>query len=441
MGVAAWWWWSQRPQSWTFRISAGARLSRRQDFADGLIHETVHTRVRLVNEYTEGSVETLAAVEQSRLDLGFVQGGVDVPEGSGIRQVAVLENELLHLFVSPNLTDSSLSALKGKRINIGPLGSGTRFLVDEVMAFLGWSPGTDFIPLELSYDELLALPPMERPEAVFGVAAPNWTVGKRLVREWKYDLMPLPFGEAIALGDSALDAGRIPMAAYQAEPPVPAQPLETIGTRLVLVARENVPAEPIAHLVEAIYEGDYARRVDLKQLDVTALTRYRQYPLHPGTIQYLRRNDPVFNSDWIESAENLRSFLVSLAIAGVLFWRWRQRRRLIGFEVYFDRATEIETAAIEWERSVSGDLEALRSLRRMLSEVKSEALERHAEGTLSGEEHLLGFLSHVSDVRAYLESLYADAGRKAAFSQVRPDTAPPKDLRDSEVRLPGPPTE
>jgi TRAP transporter TAXI family solute receptor len=424
LALAAWWWWNQRPQSWTLRISAGARLSRRQDFAEGLVRETRRSRIRLLNEYTEGSVETLLAIEQRRLDLGFVQGGVDLPEDSTIRQVAVLESELLHLFVKPGTSEASFSGLKGRSINVGQPGSGTRLLADEVLAFLGWVPGEDFQPLELSYDELLALPAEQRPDAVFGVAAANWSVGKRIVREWKYELMPLPFGEAIALGDSALDSGRIPIAAYQVEPPVPFRTLETIGTRLILVAREDVPAEPVAQLVEAIYEGDYARRVDLKQLDVSALTRFRQYPPHAGALQYLRRNDPVINSEWIESAENLRSFLVSLAIAGVLFWRWRQRRRLIGFEVYLDRATEIEAAAIEWERSGSTELESLRILRRKLSELKSDALERHAEGTLSGEEHLLAFLAHVSDVRAYLESLYADAGRKAAFSQVRAEPVP-----------------
>lgn len=418
LGAAAWWWWNQRPQSWTLRIAAGARLSRRQDYADGLVHESRSKRVVLLNEYTEGSVETLAAIESRRLDLGFVQGGVDVDDDSSIRQVAVLDSELLHLFVRPASQRTTLHSLKGRRINVGPPGSGTRLLVDEVMAFLGWVPGKDFEPIELSYDDLLALPENQRPDAVFGVAAANWGVGKRLVREWGYELLSLPYGEAIALGDSAIDVGQVPAAAYNADPPVPAESLETIGTRLILVARSDVSPEPIARLLEVIYDGDYARKVDLKKLDASLLTRYRQYPLHAGALQYLRRNDPLINAEWIESAENLRSFLVSLAIAGILFWRWRQRRQLIGFEAYLDRATEIESAAIAWERSGTTLLEPLRELRRQLSELKSEALERHAEGTLSGEEHLLSFLTHVSDVRAYLESLYADAGRKAAFSRV-----------------------
>ncbi len=422
---AGWWWWNQRPKAYELVLSAGAKLSRRQDFADELIREARLKRVVLANVFTEGSQETLDSIEAGKIDLGYVQGGL-AREDSRIRQVAALESEVLHLFVDPQRIDGQQTSdafpgLRGAVVNVGAAGSGTRVLVDELFRFMGWKPGVDYQPTEFSYEELLALPADKRPVAVFGVAALPWDLGKRFVSEWNYELCPLPFGEALALDDSALLGAAIPAYTYGVNPAHPSQRLETIGTRLLIVARDDVAPEAIQRLLEVIYDGDYARRVGLKSLDPSILQRFRQYPLHAGTEQYLRRNDPVINGDLIESAENLRSFLVSLAIAGVLFWRWRARRRLIGFETYLDRASEIEAEALRWEEQPQGDPVELQKLRRRLSEIKGDALERHAEGTLSGEEHLISFLAHVSDVRSYLDSLYADASRKASFSLVRND--------------------
>ena len=45
------------------------------------------------------------------------------------------------------------------------------------------------------------------------------------------------------------------------------------------------------------------------------------------------------------------------------------------------------------------------ALRRRLSELKNEALERESEGVLTGEEQMTSFLTHVSDVHNYLDSL------------------------------------
>lgn len=420
IAAIGWYGWSRRTVSYALRFSAGSSLSRRAELASRLEKFAAAKQVSLAQTPLSGSDAVLVEVADGRLDAGLVQGGLP-REGTSVRQVAILGNEVLHVFVAPKVgqsavTDSGVFACPaGLRVNVGPPGSGTRMLAEEVLGFMeceGQPPATR---TEYSYEELLALPEDARPDVVFGVASLPWDFGQKIVADWGYALAEIPFGEALALRDPGLQATSIPDYVYGVNPPVPPAPLPAIGTRLYLVAREGVPEEAITRLMEVIHESDLARSAGLGELRLEDVPRYRQYPLHPGTIRYLHRNDPLFDGGIIESIENLRSFLVSLAIAGVLLWRWRVRSRLVGFEAYLDQASIIENEALELERTDAIDVSKLQDFRRRLTTLKGEALEKHAEGKLTGEEHLLSFLAHVNDVRCYLESLFAHASRKESF--------------------------
>jgi TRAP-type uncharacterized transport system substrate-binding protein len=415
-----WYGWSRRERSYTLRFSAGSSLSRRAELASRLGKFAAEKRVTLAATSLSGSDAVLDEIAAGRLDAGLVQGGLP-RDGTSVRQVAILGNEVLHVFVAPTVPRDATSGRgvfacpAGLRVNIGPQGSGTHVLADEVLDFMecdGQPPATR---TEHTYEELLALPVDERPDVVFGVASLPWDFGRRVVEEWKYVLAEIPFGEAMSLRDPGLQSTTIPDYVYGVNPPVPPAPLPAIGTRLYLVAHERVPEEAVTRLMEVIHETDLGRASGLGELRLEDVPRYRQYPLHAGTIRYLHRNDPLLDGGIIESVENLRSFLVSLAIAGVLLWRWRVRSRLAGFEAYLDRASEIENEALELERTDAVDVLKLQEFRRRLTALKGEALDKHAEGKLTGEEHLLSFLAHVNDVRCYLESLFAHASRKASF--------------------------
>lgn len=415
-----WYGWSRRERSYALRFSAGSSLSRRAELATRLGKFASERKVTLTSTSLSGSDAVLDEIAAGRLDAGLVQGGLP-RDGTPVRQVAILGDEMLHVFVAPTVPLGATSGRgvfacpAGLRVNVGPSGSGTHVLADEVLDFMecdGQPPATR---TEFTYEELLALPADQRPDVVFGVASLPWDFGRRIVEEWKYVLAEIPFGEALSLRDPGLRAATIPDYVYGVSPPVPPVPLPAIGTRLYLVAHERVPEEAVTRLMEAVHESDFARSVGLDELRLEDVPRFRQYPLHAGTIRYLHRNDPLLDGGIIESVENLRSFLVSLAIAGVLLWRWRVRSRLVGFEAYLDRASEIENEALELERTDAVDVLKLQEFRRRLTALKGEALDKHAEGKLTGEEHLLSFLAHVNDVRCYLESLFAHASRKESF--------------------------
>ena len=404
------WYVDHRPRRSAITITAGDMLGHRHDLAVLLREEAARHGLQINLQTTAGSQEALLLVSNGTLDAALVQGNLGL-EHENLVEVAALHSEPLHLFVKPDLVQGGVSALKGKRLNLSTPESGTRKVALETLQFMGLKP-TEYHAEARSYEELARLPEAELPDGIFAVSALPWNMGADLIHRHGYRLMELPFGDALSLQDVSLHDMLIPAYTYSVVPPVPEQPLHTVGTRLMIVANRKTSDNAVRLLLEILFESNYTRRANLPRLEPGDIEAVREFPLHPGTVQYLHRNEPLVTGEVIESVENLRSFLVSAALAGFLVWRWQVRRRMIGFETYIDGVTEIELEALDLERSGMVDAADLLRLRRLLTELKTEALEKHAEGVLKGEEQMISFLAHVTDVRSYLESLFAHRSRQ-----------------------------
>lgn len=412
VALVALWSWLQAPgfRRQTLRMSAGDALSRRHELAQVLASEAAKHKLHIELMPASGSQEVLRQVADRQLDAALVQGDLGL-NYEPLRQVAVLLSEPLHLFVRPELLDAGPGALLGKRVNVSTPGSGTQKLARQTLEFIGLGSG-DYVEEHHPYAQLLDIPDAELPDAIFAVSPLPWSLGAPLVKRRGYRLMPLPFGEAMALRDGALHDMVVPAFSYSVTPPVPEAPLHTVATRLLVVAHQDTPDEAVLKLMEAIFESDFARLADLPPLDPKQLGEMHEFPLHTAAETYLHRNEPLVTGEIIESLENARSFLVSAGIAAFLIWRWYARRRLIGFEKYLDAISELEDEAVKLDQASRLNFAELRRLRQRLTEIKGEALEKYAEGRLSGEEQLSSFLTHVSDVRNCLESLFVQESRQ-----------------------------
>ena len=407
---AAWFWFAGRVRQKEFRMSAGDVLGHRHALLLALQHEAEEQGLQIAIVKSEGSKEALEHVADGKLDAALVQGDTGVKR-TELRQAAILTDEPLHLFVRAELAEAGPTALRDKRLNLGPQGGGTRKVALQVLRFIGLKPGEDFEDEQLTYAELAGLSGSELPDGIFAVSALPWDFGETLVRTHGYRLMELPFGEAMTLTDRNLHDSTIPAFTYSVAPAVPQRPLHTVAPHLLLVTNKDVAEETIERLMRILFESEFTRRASLPALDPRQMETHLEYPLHEGAKTYLHRNEPLMTNEDIESVENLRSFVVSGLLAGFVAWRWWVRRRMIGFEKYLDAVTEIEMDALVLEQSEVPDAEALQQLRRRLTEIKSEALEKYAEGRLRGEEQMSSLLMHVSDVRRCLDSLFAHLSR------------------------------
>ncbi len=408
--VAAWFWFGGRTTEHELRMSAGAMLGHRHQLLEALQREAGHQGVGITITETGGSKQSLDEVAVGTLDAALVQGdaGVQRPE---LRQVAILTEEPLHLFVRGELATAGPAALRGKRLNLGPAEGGTRKVALQVLHFIGLRPVDDFADESRTYAEIAGLASADLPDGIFAVSSLPWEFGHTLVHDHGYRLMELPFGEAMTLTDRDLHDSTIPAYTYSVTPPVPERALHTVAPHLLLVTRKDVAEETVERLMSVLLEGEFARRAHLMPLDARAMETQLEFPLHAGAANYLHRHEPVITNDTIEKLENVRSFVVSALLASFVAWRWWVRRQMIGFEKYLDAVTEIELDALALEQSDAPDAETLLRLRRRLTEIKGEALEKYAEGRLRGDEQMASLLLHVADVRRSLESLFAHHSR------------------------------
>jgi TRAP-type uncharacterized transport system substrate-binding protein len=422
-----------RPRTYRLRVTGGDPLGSRHRIAALLAQEAKPGGVALTVVGTSGSREALEKVASGELDLALVQGGIGQKEG--VEQVAAVAVEPLHLLVKPELEAAvrarGLAALRGKRLNLSTKGSGTRKLAEEALSFAGLEAGRGYADAADDYAALERLPYEKLPDALFTVSLMPSSVVEYLIRHDGYRIVPVPIGRALALRDFAVREAVIPAYAYGVAPPAPPADTPTLGTQLLLVARRDTPPEAVSRLLSTLLDGRFARAANLPVPDEAEIVRAPEMPIHAGTTAYLRRNDPVLTGDRVETLENLRSFVASVAVAAFLIWRWLRQRRYLGFESYFTEVTRLEQEALTLERQAIPPVGELLRLRAELGRVKTEALERFARGELKGAELMSGFLTHVNDVRGHLTALVMSERERIA-DEAR-DTVP-DDEQDARFR-------
>jgi TRAP-type uncharacterized transport system substrate-binding protein len=254
---------SPRQESYNLSATAGSELGMRHQLAERLRADLSQRKITVELHPSVGSEQALDWVESRKVDIALVQGGLSSSHRPNVRQVAALHVEPLHLLVKKELfrdASASLTALRGKTVDLDEVGSGTHSLSSAVMDFAGLRPKEEdpaggYIPMSMDRKHLLAQQdPARLPDAIFLVASLPAPTVTALVSKHGYRLVPLPFAEAFALQSLAQPAedasasakeehvvrGRvqavaIPPFTYGLEPAVPQTALPTLGTRLLLV--------------------------------------------------------------------------------------------------------------------------------------------------------------------------------------------------------------
>jgi hypothetical protein len=298
-----------------------------------------------------------------------------------------------------------VAALKGKRLNLGSVGSGARIIAGEVLKFIGMRPDVDYHDLTYSYPELMALPPTEMPDGVFALSPLPSPLGERLVQQYGYRLLELPFGAAMNLRKPAIEDVVVPAHTYGASPSVPARPTHTVGTRAVVIANAAVSKVAVRRLLEVLYESDFARRAGIPPLNDSLILRSAEYPNHAGTMAYLHRHDPWINKDFIDNVMNLRGLGVSVTSAVILIWQWLRRRKGSGLNDYLRMCTKIEIEAARAALRNEFNEEQLTADLRQLAELKVDALEKHLSGSFPGDQQFGLLLSRIESLQQALPTL------------------------------------
>lgn len=399
------WIWNVRTQVHHLRLGAGVELKYRKDLLTILREEALGYDLMIEVEPSHSrAADSIAQVARGELDLAVVPAGLALQEDN-VRQVAVLDCEPLQLFVRPGMVPNGVAALRGKRLGLGTPGSGVRFIAGEVLKFIGLKPDVDYQDVAYTYAELIAMPPERMPDALFSLSPLPSPLGERLVQQYGYHLMELPFGAAMNLRKPAIEDTVVPGHTYGADPAVPDKPLHTVGTRPVVITHAGVPTLAIRRLLAVLYESDFARRAGIPPLNDSLILRSAEYPNHAGTIAYLHRHDPWVNKDFIDNIMSLRGLAVSIISAVLLLWQWFRRRTSSGINDYLRMCTKLEMDSVRASLRHEFTAEQLAAGLRQLAELRVEVLEKHLSGAFPGDQQFALLLSRVESLRESLPAL------------------------------------
>lgn len=226
-----------------FVLSTGAAGGDYYRFGERYRDFFKHFGVTVELKPSNGSVENAQRLRSGQADAAFVQGGTlpPVPEdaASPIVSLGALYPEVIWMFARNEVESKLPGQLKGRRIAIGPEGSGLRPLARELLAANGLLPSdATFVPVTGAE----AADALERREldVAFYIGRPTNPVVLRFLA--MPGVRPVPFarGEAYARRFAAVSRFVVPRGVSDLARDLPHEDLPTLAVTANLLVRDDL---------------------------------------------------------------------------------------------------------------------------------------------------------------------------------------------------------
>ena len=253
-------------------------------------------------ESTGGSVFNINTIRAGELDFGVAQSDVQYNAYNGLKQfekdgaykdlraVFSLHPEPFTVLARKEANIKSFADLKGKRVNVGNPGSGTRASMDELMSAMGWKLSDFTLASELKADEHGAALCDNKIDAFFyGVGHPSANI-QDPITTCGAKLVPLtgPAIDKVVAGAPYYAKVNIPGGLYVGN----TTPTPTYGVLATLVTSSKVADATVYELVKAVFENfdDFKKlHPAFAHLDPKDMVKNgNSAPLHPGAVKYYK---------------------------------------------------------------------------------------------------------------------------------------------------------
>jgi len=180
--------------------------------------------------------------------------------------------------------------LKGKRVNVGDPGSGTRATMNVVLGAKGWSASDFKVASELKASEMASAMCDNNLDAIsYNVGHPNGAL-KEAAASCAVHLVPVtgPAIDKLVADHSYYAKATIPGGLYKGSD----QPVDTFGVYATLVTSSDVDADKVYAVVKAVFDNFkrfkrlHPAFAHLKETDM--IKNALSAPLHPGAIRYYK---------------------------------------------------------------------------------------------------------------------------------------------------------
>ncbi len=253
-------------------------------------------------ESTGASVYNVNAIKAGELDFGMAQSDVQYTAMKGeagfkeggphgdLRAVFSVHPEPFTLVARKEANITKFEDLKGKRVNVGNPGSGSRAAMEELLGAMGWKLSDFSLASELKADEHGPALCDNKIDAFFyGVGHPSANI---------QDPTTTCGAKLVSVTGSAVDK-LVADKPYYAKATIPAkmyanneQPTETYGVLATMVTSAKVPDETVYQVVKAVFENFNefkSLHPAFANLDPQKMVKDgNSAPLHPGAAKYYK---------------------------------------------------------------------------------------------------------------------------------------------------------
>jgi len=257
--------------------------------------------IRCSVESTGGSVFNVNTIKAGELDLGFAQSDVQFNAAKGqsqfkdaafsdLRAIFSVHPEPFTVLARKEANVAKFEDLKGKRVNVGNPGSGTRASMEQLLGAMGWKLGDFSLAAELKADEHGPALCDNKIDAFFyGVGHPSANI---------QDPITTCGARLVPIANAAVDK-LVKENPYYAAVDIPAgiypghtTPTRTYGVLATLVTSAKVPEATVYETVKAVFENfDEFKKLHpaLTHLDPKKMVKDGlSAPLHPGAVKYYK---------------------------------------------------------------------------------------------------------------------------------------------------------
>jgi len=346
------------------------------------IREQLKIKVNL--RETDGSLMNLELLGNGKVDFALYQAGTETrikKEQSQfhdtINFVANLYSEVAHIIVRDGSGIEQIDQLAGKSIAVGRQKSGDYAMSLLLLAHLGFSE-KDIQPRYLEYDEIIEGFQDQTLDAAFVTVGIHAVFFQQLANQSQTHFLSLPFIPAAERHHISISPYQLPQGLYQTRGKVsPQNNINTIAFRSELLTRKETPDALVESVLAIALSEKFLKHQQLGELFTDGISFARDKPeftLHPGAGHYYDPElKPLINSNFVEGMEGMRSFIVSLLIAGWLVYHWWSQRAARNAEHRLDHYIHslllIERKQLELDEYEKPDPEDAKKLQKLLDEL------------------------------------------------------------------------
>lgn len=374
----------------------GAYYSFGQKYKEYFAKENIELQVI----ETSGSVENIQLLKDKKVEVAFVQGGVgnsnDAPQLKGL---ASLYLEPLFIFARRGLKVSTLSDLRGKKIAIGPEGSGTREIVLTLLEDNEMDKEGEVEILPLAGQDGAHALMAGKIDALFIVTSPTTPLVGDLFNDPLLELVNLKRAKSYSILHSRLSHVVLHEGVIDMARNIPEVDINFIAPAATLVANETLHPALIDMLMQVAADVHKDKTI-LGAEETFPSSDYLDFPLDNEAERYFKHGPPLLQRYlpfWAASLIDRLKFMLLPLIALLVplmkilppTYRWRIRSRIYR---WYDELHELDVVTGK-SRSESALTEALQQIEKMEEDV------RVVEVPLSYAEELYNLRLHIDLLR------------------------------------------